>query len=53
LTALPKDSSGVTENNVLTVQGSLKTVGPRVESVKAAFEQLQAAKPAKGKGKKK
>jgi PBP1b-binding outer membrane lipoprotein LpoB len=53
LTALPKDSSGVTEDNVLTIQGNIKTVGPQVESIKAAFEQLQAAKPAKGKGKKK
>lgn len=53
LTALPKDSSGVTEDNVLTIQGSIKTVGPQIESVKVAFEQLQAAKPAKGKSKKK
>jgi hypothetical protein len=53
LTVLPKDSTGITEDNVLAMQDNIKTVGPQIESIKAAFEQLAAAKPAKGKGKKK
>jgi flagellar biosynthesis regulator FlaF len=50
---LPKDAAGVTGDNVLAVQETVKSVAAQVGSIKADFEQLMAAKPAKGKGKKK
>lgn len=54
MSVLPKDGEGVTEDNMLTVQENIKSVLPRIDSLKAALQQLQAAKPAKkGKGKRK
>jgi hypothetical protein len=51
MVALPKD---ITDDNVLGAQETVKSVGSQIDSIKAAFDQLQAAKPAKkGKGKKK
>lgn len=51
LVTLPKE---ITEDNVLASQETVKSVAAQINSIKAAFDQLQAAKPAKkGKGKKK
>jgi hypothetical protein len=48
---LPKE---ITEDNVLAAQETVKSATVQIGSIKAAFDQLQAAKPAKkGKGKKK
>lgn len=53
LTKLPKNGDAVSEENMLTVQENIKSVAPQIDAIKATFQQLQAAKPAKGKGKKK
>ena len=51
IVTLPKE---ITEDNVLTAQETIKSATAQIESIKAAFEQLSAARPAKkGKGKKK
>jgi multidrug efflux pump subunit AcrA (membrane-fusion protein) len=47
---LPKE---ITEDNVLAAQETVKSATTQIGSIKAAFDQLQAAKPAKGKKKKK
>jgi hypothetical protein len=47
---LPKE---ITDDNVLAAQETVKSAAAQIGSIKAAFDQLQAAKPAKGKGKKK
>ncbi|MGB7567917.1 MAG: hypothetical protein WBM07_08650 [Chitinivibrionales bacterium] len=48
---LPKE---ITEDNIMASQETVKSVAAQIGSIKAAFDQLQAAKPAKkGKGKKK
>jgi hypothetical protein len=43
----------ITEDNVLAAQETVKSVAEQIGSIKAAFDQLKAAKPAKGKRKKK